>query len=134
MGGERFVGSFDVALQDMMLADGPIIRTTKRAMQAQGASSRPGSRNSNKSEGKAPGINIKQKMVLSLEQQKVLSLVVQEGKNIFFTGSAGKCLSSHSDHDHISSSTLQVPENPFYCERSSNHCERNMLPPQTLSL
>jgi ATP-dependent DNA helicase PIF1 len=35
-------------------------------------------------------MNIQQKVVLSLEQQKVLSLVVAEGKNIFFTGSAGK--------------------------------------------
>ncbi|WVR08671.1 hypothetical protein IAU60_005729 [Kwoniella sp. DSM 27419] len=36
-----------------------------------------------------PGLSIKQKVTLSAEQQKVLSLVVQEGKNIFFTGSAG---------------------------------------------
>jgi ATP-dependent DNA helicase PIF1 len=34
-------------------------------------------------------MNIVQKISLSLEQQKVLTLVVQEGKNIFFTGSAG---------------------------------------------
>jgi hypothetical protein len=30
------------------------------------------------------------KLSLSLEQQKVLQLVVAEGKNIFFTGSAGE--------------------------------------------
>ncbi|ORY31269.1 PIF1-like helicase-domain-containing protein [Naematelia encephala] len=34
-------------------------------------------------------ISIKQKVSLSAEQQKVLSLVVDEGKNVFFTGSAG---------------------------------------------
>lgn len=46
-----------------------------------------------KSAGSSTGtgvMNIQQKVVLSLEQQKVLSLVVAEGKNIFFTGSAGK--------------------------------------------
>jgi len=44
-----------------------------------------------KSTGNAAGaINIAQKMTLSVEQQKVLSLVLAEGKNIFFTGSAGK--------------------------------------------
>ncbi|KAK8850592.1 hypothetical protein IAR55_004511 [Kwoniella newhampshirensis] len=36
-----------------------------------------------------PSLNIKQKVALSAEQQKVLQLVVAEGKNIFFTGSAG---------------------------------------------
>ncbi|WWD20773.1 hypothetical protein CI109_105250 [Kwoniella shandongensis] len=36
-----------------------------------------------------PSLNIKQRVVLSAEQQKVLQLVVAEGKNIFFTGSAG---------------------------------------------
>lgn len=36
-----------------------------------------------------PSINIKQKLVLSAEQQKVLQIVVGEGKNVFFTGSAG---------------------------------------------
>ncbi|TKA55607.1 hypothetical protein B0A53_02785 [Rhodotorula sp. CCFEE 5036] len=34
-------------------------------------------------------IDIKQKVVLSPEQQVVLKLVVEEGKNVFFTGSAG---------------------------------------------
>ncbi|WVN85357.1 uncharacterized protein L203_100502 [Cryptococcus depauperatus CBS 7841] len=34
-------------------------------------------------------INIKQKVALSNEQQRVLSLVVDEGKSVFFTGSAG---------------------------------------------
>ena len=54
---------------------------------------RAGSAKSNRSNSagtNAPGLNIKQKMVLSSEQQKVLSLVVAEGKNIFFTGSAGE--------------------------------------------
>ncbi|WRT70775.1 uncharacterized protein IL334_007774 [Kwoniella shivajii] len=36
-----------------------------------------------------PTLNIKQKVVLSAEQQKVMQLVVAEGKSIFFTGSAG---------------------------------------------
>lgn len=36
-----------------------------------------------------PGVNIKQKVLLSLEQQKVLQFVVGDGKNVFFTGSAG---------------------------------------------
>ena len=34
-------------------------------------------------------LNIKQKVILSPEQQRVLQLVVEEGKNVFFTGSAG---------------------------------------------
>lgn len=34
-------------------------------------------------------LNIKQRVTLSEEQQKVLSLVVQQQKNVFFTGSAG---------------------------------------------
>ncbi|KAL8278375.1 hypothetical protein RQP46_009267 [Phenoliferia psychrophenolica] len=34
-------------------------------------------------------MNIKQKVVLSPEQQMVLKLVVDDGKNVFFTGSAG---------------------------------------------
>lgn len=38
--------------------------------------------------GKA--LNIKQKVMLSSEQQKILTMVVDEGKNIFFTGSAGQ--------------------------------------------
>ena len=37
--------------------------------------------------GKA--LNIKQKVLLSSEQQKILTMVVDEQKNIFFTGSAG---------------------------------------------
>lgn len=45
---------------------------------------------SNSAGSNASGLDIKQKLVLSLEQQKVLSHVVAEGKNIFFTGSAGK--------------------------------------------
>lgn len=34
-------------------------------------------------------LDVKQKVVLSPEQQVVLKLVVEEGKNVFFTGSAG---------------------------------------------
>ena len=34
-------------------------------------------------------MNIKQKVVLSPEQQMVLKLVVDDGRNVFFTGSAG---------------------------------------------
>ncbi|OCF54639.1 ATP-dependent DNA helicase PIF1 [Kwoniella mangroviensis CBS 10435] len=43
------------------------------------------------SAGRSSGstLNIKQKVTLSAEQQKVMQLVVAEGKNIFFTGSAG---------------------------------------------
>jgi hypothetical protein len=52
------------------------------------APTRTGSNRSNKSDS-APTVNIKQKLVLSGEQQKVLQLVVSEGKNMFFTGSAG---------------------------------------------
>lgn len=36
-----------------------------------------------------PTVTVKGKIFLSAEQKKVLSLVVDEGKNIFFTGSAG---------------------------------------------
>lgn len=35
----------------------------------------------------------KEKIQLSDEQKKVLDMVVRDGKNVFFTGSAGKCLS-----------------------------------------
>ena len=41
----------------------------------------------------APGLNIKQKLALSAEQQQILALVV-DGKNVFFTGSAGELLLS----------------------------------------
>jgi hypothetical protein len=34
-------------------------------------------------------LNIRQKVALSSEQQRVLQMVVEEGKNVFFTGSAG---------------------------------------------
>lgn len=39
-------------------------------------------------------MNIKQKVTLSPEQQMVLKLVVEDGKNVFFTGSAGQSASS----------------------------------------
>ena len=35
-------------------------------------------------------LDIKQKVLLSPEQQMVLKMVVEDGKNVFFTGSAGK--------------------------------------------
>ncbi|WVF67909.1 hypothetical protein IAT40_002671 [Kwoniella sp. CBS 6097] len=53
------------------------------------AMSRTGSGGKSKAVSSGPSLNIKQKVTLSAEQQKVLSLVVGEGKNIFFTGSAG---------------------------------------------
>lgn len=34
-------------------------------------------------------MDIKQKLVLSPEQQSVLRMVVEDGENVFFTGSAG---------------------------------------------
>lgn len=37
-------------------------------------------------------LSIKARVVLSLEQQKILSLVVQEGKSLFFTGSVRRSL------------------------------------------
>jgi len=39
-------------------------------------------------------LNIKQKVLLSPEQQKILHMVTNENKNVFFTGSAGALLSS----------------------------------------
>ncbi|OCF36037.1 ATP-dependent DNA helicase PIF1 [Kwoniella heveanensis CBS 569] len=53
------------------------------------AMTRTGSGGKAKVVSTGPTLNIKQKVTLSAEQQKVLSLVVGEGKNIFFTGSAG---------------------------------------------
>lgn len=44
------------------------------------------------SKGKAGTLDIIQQVVLSPEQQEVLRLVVDEGKNVFFTGSAGASL------------------------------------------
>lgn len=37
-------------------------------------------------------MNIKQRLTLSDEQKRVLQMVVEEGKNVFFTGSAGMSL------------------------------------------
>lgn len=45
-----------------------------------------------KSKPAFPTVNIKNKLILSSEQQAVLRMVVDEGKNIFFTGSAGASL------------------------------------------
>ena len=44
---------------------------------------------SSKGKGNGKLVNIKQQIVLSAEQTKVLRMVVDEGKNVFFTGSAG---------------------------------------------
>jgi hypothetical protein len=41
---------------------------------------------------KSSFLNIKQKVVLSPEQQRILKLVVEDGKSVFFTGSAGDIL------------------------------------------
>jgi len=59
----------------------------KKAMARTGSAT---SKRTNSASSSTSTISIKQKVVLSAEQQKVLTLVVQEGKNIFFTGSAGK--------------------------------------------
>ena len=67
-------------------------RVAKKAMQAGPSGKRPSSAGSSGSGRMA--MNIKQKVVLSNEQQQVLQLVVGEVKNIFFTGSAG-------ERDHI---------------------------------
>ncbi|WWC65256.1 uncharacterized protein I303_107873 [Kwoniella dejecticola CBS 10117] len=53
--------------------------TSKRAM----------SRTNSAGRSAGSSLNIKQKVTLSAEQQMVMQLVVAEGKNIFFTGSAG---------------------------------------------
>ncbi|WVW80758.1 hypothetical protein I302_102744 [Kwoniella bestiolae CBS 10118] len=53
--------------------------TSKKAM----------TRTSSAGKSAGPSLNIKQKVALSAEQQKVMQLVVSEGQNIFFTGSAG---------------------------------------------
>ncbi|RXK41952.1 hypothetical protein M231_00673 [Tremella mesenterica] len=63
--------------------------TTKKAMLQRPNSRNSARSNSNKSTKSGGVMDIRQKIVLSTEQQKVLSLVVAEGKNIFFTGSAG---------------------------------------------
>ena len=55
-------------------------------------------------------MNIKQKVVLSNEQQQVMQSVVGEGKNIFFTGSAGELTRVVAQ----SSYTPQVPVNQSY--------------------
>lgn len=49
-------------------------------------------------------LTIKQQIVLSEEQKKVLSMVVDEGKSVFFTGSAGEsqsCASSCLSPDKL---------------------------------
>jgi hypothetical protein len=50
---------------------------------------------SGKGKGKSTGngigpLNVKQQIMLSAEQQKVLTMVTKERKSVFFTGSAGK--------------------------------------------
>ncbi|GMK58938.1 hypothetical protein CspeluHIS016_0603800 [Cutaneotrichosporon spelunceum] len=42
-----------------------------------------------KSKPSVPTVNIRNRLVLSTEQQEVLKMVVDQGRNIFFTGSAG---------------------------------------------
>lgn len=45
-----------------------------------------------KSKPSRPTVNIRNQLVLSTEQQEVLRMVVDQGRNIFFTGSAGEYL------------------------------------------
>lgn len=54
-----------------------------------------------KPKGKSGSLNIKQQIVLSGEQQKILKMVVQEGKNVFFTGSAGACTPKCHDRGEL---------------------------------
>lgn len=57
----------------------------------------PGSKNATGGAGRllmSESMDIKQKVVLSPEQQTVHKLVVEDGKNVFFTGSAGASLRS----------------------------------------
>lgn len=62
-------------------------RKLSRSISAEASSSK------DKGKGKNAGsLNVKQQLVLSTEQQKVLKLVVDGGKNVFFTGSAGAYL------------------------------------------
>ena len=58
-----------------------------------------GNTDDNKGKGKSnkPGsVNIKQQIILSAEQLQVLKTVVDGGKNVFFTGSAGEAFRSSS--------------------------------------
>ena len=77
---------------------------------------RPGSAMSTNSTGSNSSdmrkLNIKQKITLSVEQQKVLAMVV-DGKNMFFTGSAGE-----SDRCR---SALLMARNGKVCPPSRNH-------------
>ena len=63
-------------------------RITKKAMSRPAAIAT--SKRSTSAGSSSSALDIRQKIALSTEQQKVLSHVVAEGKNIFFTGSAGK--------------------------------------------
>ena len=45
-------------------------------------------------------------MALNAEQRKVLRMVVDEGKNVFFTGAAGECISLFCT---LHSRTLRLP-------------------------
>lgn len=59
-------------------------------------------------------MDIKQKVVLSPEQQMVLKMVVENGKNVFFTGSAGASFSSlcFSTHSSVARLTANHPRCP----------------------
>ena len=76
-------------------------------------------------------VNIKQKLTLSTEQQKVLSLVVAEGKNIFFTGSAGE-MNDPPTWTRPLTILEQGLASPFCCEKSSNPFAGSMRQPPML--
>lgn len=62
------------------------VMDSERSMSRTNSSSSVGAK---KSKPAFPTVNIRNKLVLSAEQQAVLRIVVDEGKNVFFTGSAG---------------------------------------------
>ncbi|ORX40955.1 hypothetical protein BD324DRAFT_29926 [Kockovaella imperatae] len=90
------------------------ILVAKKAMQNNSSTSKRSGSTGSSGLAAAPTMNIKQKIVLSTEQQQVLQLVVAEGKNMFFTGSAGAYLSL----DGAPAETLQERESLSFCERS----------------
>lgn len=80
-------------------------------------------------------IDIKQKVTLSSEQQMVLEMVLQ-GKNIFFTGSAGEfgygSFAVSRRAEHLTASN-QVPESLSCCVRSLRRSSANTRARRTLS-
>lgn len=75
---------------------------------ARSTSATPSEGGKEKGKGKGNGIgplNVKQQIVLSAEQQKVLKMVVNDRKSVFFTGSAGAL--SQSLHILLASNTVE---------------------------